>query len=289
MSRDVHHTPETTSGAGASAADSERAGPESRTPVDIPALPSFLRHIFLIWYREIQAYFSSPIAYVFITAFLLATNYLFVIHENFFTRGEASLEPMFSWFPWLFVILVPAITMGMWASERQSGTFEVLSTLPLRDSEIVLGKFLGGWTFLCVAVLFTLPLPFLVSGLGVEGREFYWSMVLGGYIGTFLLGAALVSLGAFLSSLCRSQILAFVVTFMACSVLTFFGSHQVLNFLYDEMPELVQVVSFLGLGPHFERIAGGNIPLESFVYFFSLCLFFLFLNHAVIRTWKFTS
>jgi len=250
---------------------------------------SFLSHVWLIWKRELDSYFSSPIAYVFISAFLLGCGFLFVYYENFFARGNASVSALFEWMPWLFVILVPAVTMGVWSEERNSGTIEVITTLPLRLSEIVIGKFLGAWSFICAAVLFTLPIPILVSFMTAEGASFPWSPVVGSYIGTFLLGGALCALGMYISSLTRNQILAFVVTLLISALLTFLGEPNVTDLLGENWPGTVGFFSYVSPRPHFQRISRGVIHLKSFVYFLSISVVFLFLNHSVLRSWKFTA
>ncbi len=272
----------------------EAAGTEQRSgkrvaPVRLSAVGSGVRHTWEIWKRELGAYFSSPIAYVFITAFLLGSGSLFLFVEDFFARGEASVAPFFSWFPWLFVVLVPAITMRLWAEERNTGTIEVLTTLPLRLSEIVLGKFFGAWSFITIAVIFTLPIPIIVDNLAVQGQGLNWGAVWGGYLGTLLLSGALVAIGTYISSLFRNQILAFIVTLFACGLLTFLGNERILDFIHQEWPAVVRFVSYVSLGPHFRRIAEGVLHVKSVVYFFSLMVFFLFLNHTVLRNWKYTS
>jgi ABC-2 type transport system permease protein len=254
-----------------------------------PGSGRYLRHTWLVWKRELGSYFSSPIAYVFIAAFLLGCGFLFVIREDFFARGQATVAPLFKWMPWLLVILAPAITMGVWSKERNSGTIEVLTTLPIRLSEIVIGKFLGAWSFICVAVLFTLPIPLLVSVITEPGMSFPWAPVVGSYIGTFLLGAAFCSLGLYVSSLTRNQILAFVVTLLLTAIVTFLGENQVISLLSENWPGSASVVSYVSPRTHFEQIAQGVLHIKSVVYFLSATIVFLFLNHSVLRGWKYTA
>lgn len=249
----------------------------------------YLSHTWLVWKRELGGYFSSPIAYVFISAFLLGCGFLFVVRENFFARGQASVAPLFQWMPWLLVVLVPAITMGVWSKERNSGTIEVLTTLPVRLSEIVLGKFLGAWSFICIAVLFTIPIPVIVSMLTVQGSTMPLSPVVGSYIGTFLLGAGFCAIGLYISSLTRNQILAFVVTLLVTTIVTFLGEEQVISLLSENWPGSAELVSYISPRTHFLQISRGVLHVKSIVYFLSVTVLFLFLNHSVLRGWKYTA
>lgn len=249
----------------------------------------FLRHIWLVWKRELGSYFSSPIAYVFITAFLLGCGFFFVWVEGFFDRGQATVAPLFKWMPWMFVVLIPAVTMGVWSKEQTSGTIEVLTTLPLRLSEIILGKFLGAWSFICIAVLFTLPIPVLVSTITEPGATLPWSPVVGSYIGTFLLGAAFCALGLYISSLTGNQILAFIVTLLVTTVVTFLGEEQVISLLSEGWANGAEIISYVSPRTHFHQISQGVLHIKSIVYFLSVTVLFLFLNHAVLRGWKYNA
>jgi len=238
-----------------------------------------MRNIIHIFWKEFRSFFSSPVAYIFIISFLLVTTWLFF--RTFFLMNQSSLRAFFSFLPWVFLFLAPAITMRSWAEEKKLGTIEMLMTLPVRDYEIVLGKFLSGFVFLVVALCLTFPLPVTVIALGYPDPGPIW----GGYLGSFLLGGAYLSVGLFASSLTENQIVAFILAIVICFVLLIVGE----NFVLLNMPNtLVSVFSYLGLGAHFESIGRGVIDSRDIVYYLSVIGFFLYLNQLSIesRKWK---
>ncbi len=238
-----------------------------------------MKNTLAIFQKELKSYFNSPIAYVFITAFLISSNWL--LFRGFFLMNQASLRSLFSLLPWIFLILGPAITMRAWAEEKKLGTMELLMTLPIKDYEAVLGKFLASFVFLAIAVLLTLSLPITVAVLGDPDV----GPLIGGYLGAFLLGGAYLAIGLFISSLTENQIIAFILSIVSCFALLIIGYDIVLFALPDF---LVPIFAFLGLGRHFESIGRGVIDSRDVIYYLSVITFFLFLNVRSVesRKWK---
>ena len=232
-----------------------------------------------IFQKEFKSYFNSPIAYIFIITFLLFSSWLFF--RTFFLIGQAHMRPLFGILPWLFLILAPAITMRAWAEEKKMGTMEVLMTLPLKDYEIVLGKFLASFIFLITAVLLTFPLALTIYFLGEPDN----GTIVGGYLGACLMGGAYLAIGLFISSLTQNQIVAFIVSIVVCFAFLIIGEDIV---LMSAPAILSPVFTYLGLGAHFESISRGVIDSRDLLYYSSLIGFFLFLNTLAIesRKWK---
>ncbi len=241
--------------------------------------PGIMRNIKNIFQKEFRAYFSSPVAYIFIISFLCVTNWLFF--RTFFLMNQSSLRPFFSFLPWIFLFLAPAITMRSWSEEKKLGTIEILMTLPVKDYEIVTGKFLSGFVFIVLTICLTFPLPATVMMLGNPDPGPIW----GGYAGAFLLGGAYVAIGLFASSLTDNQIISFLVAILICFTFLIVGE----GFVLSNVPHtLVPVFSYLGLGAHFQSIGRGVIDSRDIVYYFSVIGFFLFLNQISVenRKWK---
>ncbi len=238
-----------------------------------------MRNMLTIFQKEFKSYFNSPIAYIFIITFLLFSNWLFF--RTFFLIGQAHMRPLFGILPWLFLILAPAITMRAWAEEKKMGTMEVLMTLPLKDYEIVLGKFLASFIFLIIAVLLTFPLALTIYFLGKPDN----GTIIGGYLGACLMGGAYLAIGLFISSLTQNQIVAFIVSIVVCFAFLIIGEDIV---LMSAPAILSPVFTYLGLGSHFESISRGVIDSRDLLYYSSIIGFFLFLNTLAIesRKWK---
>jgi ABC-2 type transport system permease protein len=239
----------------------------------------YLKTIYTLFKKELMAYFNSPIAYIFIGVFLVVGNWLFF--KNFFLIAQTSMRGYFDLLPWIFLFLSPAITMRLWAEEKRAGTIEFLLTLPVTDWQVVLAKFLGGLAFLFISLLLSATIPFSLASIG----SLDWGPVLGGYLGALFLGGAYLSLGLFISSLTKNQIIAFVVGLVACFIAFIIGA----NFVLIGAPDfLVPIMSFLGLGNHFYNIAKGVIDSKDVIYYLSFIFLFLYLNTRVIETrgWK---
>jgi ABC-2 type transport system permease protein len=232
-----------------------------------------------IFRKEFRGQFSSPAGFVFLIAFLVLSAWLFF--RIFFIAGQATLRPFFSFMPWLFLFFVPAAAMRAWAEERKLGTDEILLTLPIRDWEAVLGKFLAGLAFLALAIGLTFPLAIAVSALGNPDP----GPMIGGYLGLLLMGAAYLSIALFASSLTENQIVAFIVGITLSFVLFIVGEDIVLI----AVPQwLAPVLRYVGLGQHFASITRGVIDSRDIVYYLSVIGFFLYLNVKSVesRKWR---
>lgn len=230
-----------------------------------------------IFKREFASYFNSPIAFIYLTVFLALSSWLFL--KGFFLIGEASMRPFFAVIPWIFLFFVPAVTMRLWAEERKVGTIELLMTLPVTDAEVVLGKFLASFAFLVLSLVLSLVLPLVVGALGDPDP----GQIVGGYLGSVLIGAAYLAIGLFISSLTENQIVAFIVSVVAIFGLFILGEDFVLFGVPDR---LVPVFSFLGLGGHYDSVSRGVVDSRDIIYYFSIVGFFLYLNVKAIAARK---
>ena len=226
--------------------------------------------------REFRAYFNSPIAYVFVMAFVGAAAFTFFNLNAFFARGQADLRGLFQAIPFLTLLLVPALTMRLWAEEAKQGSIEILLTLPAKEHELVSGKFLASWALLAVGLALTLPLVITVAWLGNLDP----GPVIGGYIGALLLGAAYLAVGQFISALTENQIPAFILALFVCMGLWGLGTESFTSFFSDRVASLLRAV---GTGSRFESIARGVIDLRDLLYYLSLTLFFLTLSVGALR------
>ena len=227
-----------------------------------------------IFKREFASYFNSPIAYIYVTVFLGLAGWLFF--KGFFLVGEASMRTFFGLLPWLFLFFVPAITMRLWAEEKKVGTMELLMTLPVTDTEAVLGKFLASFAFLLVSLALSVVLAIVVAALGDPDP----GEIFGGYLGAVLIGAAFLAIGLFVSSLTENQIVAFIISVVAIFVLFILGD----DFVLMGVPSwIAPVFSFLGLGAHYDSVSRGVIDSRDIIYYLSVVGFFLYLNVKSIQ------
>ena len=221
-----------------------------------------------VYARELRAYFDSPIAYVFLTVFAGAAIFTFFNFESFFARGVADLRGLFGPLPFVLILLVPAITMRLWSEEQKQGTLEVLLSLPVRDHELVVGKFLASWTLLAIGLGLTLVLAVSVAVLGRLDA----GPVVGGYLGALLLGGAYLAVGQFLSALTENQILAFMLALVVCLALYGVGTEAFSGLFADRTAVLLRA---FGTGSRFQSIARGVIDLRDLAYYAGLTAFFL--------------
>lgn len=228
--------------------------------------------------RELGAYFATPVAYVFIVIFLILSGAMTFTLGNFFARGQADLVPFFSFIPWLFLFLVPALTMRLWAEERRLGTIELLLTLPLPPWAAVLGKFLAAWAFCGIALALTFPLWITVNILGDPDN----GVILTGYLGCLMVAGAYLAIGAALSAATKNQVIAFVLAVAVCFLFVAAGSPLVTEFLSDRIPALAEAARAVSVAERFNSFTRGVIALRDIVYFASMIGFFLFLNAVVI-------
>ena len=238
-----------------------------------------MRNTAIIFRRELAAYFATPLAYVFIVIFLALAGVLTFFVGNFFERGQADLQSFFSFHPWLYLVLIPALSMRLWAEERRSGTIELFLTLPVRLSEAVLGKFLAAWCFAGIALALTFPFWITVNTLGQSDN----GVILASYFGSWLMAGAVLAIGAAVSALTKSQVIAFVVTAAIVFVLTVAGSSVVLDLVRGWAPEgLIRAVAAASLYGHFSTITRGVLDLRDIVYFVSVIAAFLAANALLI-------
>ena len=233
---------------------------------------------FIVARRELSGYFATPVAYVFIVIFLVLAGALTFTLGNFFGRGQADLQPFFSFVPWLFLFLVPALTMRLWAEERRLGTIELLLTLPLPQWQAVVGKFLAAWAFCGIALALTFPLWITVNILGDPDN----GVILAGYVGCLLVAGAYLALGAAVSALTKNQVVAFVLAVALCFVFAAAGSPVVTEFLSQRLPVLAEIARALSISDRFTGFTRGVVAARDIVFFASFIGFFLFVNAVVL-------
>lgn len=214
--------------------------------------------------RELRSYFVTPVAYVFLVIFLVLSGILTFYVGDFYDRGVADLQPFFVMHPWLYLILVPAVSMRVWAEEAKSGTLELLLTLPINVWQAMLGKFLAAWFFVGLALLLTFPIWVTVNYLGSPDN----GIIIAGYIGSWLMAGAFLAIGACLSTVTSSQVVAFILTAVVCVLLILAGQSQVLDFFQGTLPRrLVNGVAHLSMLRHYEAIARGVLDVRDLLYF----------------------
>lgn len=230
-----------------------------------------MRSIKTIARKELRSYFLSPVALIFLGVFLVATLFIFFTYAKFFVRNLADVRPLFSWLPILLIFLVSAVTMRQWSEEQKMGTMELLLTLPLRTRDLVIGKFLAGLALVGLALLLTLPLAITAASLG----DLDWGPVIGGYVAALLLAGMYMAIGLCVSARTDNQIVALMVTALACAAFYLIGSDSVAGVF---SPETAEVLRGLGSGSRFASIERGVLDLRDLAYYGSLTAFFLLLN-----------
>ena len=220
----------------------------------------------VIFRREFRAYFATPLAAVFLVVFLFMSGVFSFSMGGLFERGQADLRSFFQFVPWLFLFLAPALSMRLWAEERRLGTIEVLTTLPIPLWHAVVGKFLAAWFFSLVALALTSPLWMTVSWLGDPDQ----GVIMAGYIGSAMVAGIFLAIGGFVSALTKNQVIAFVVTIVACFLVLLSGFPLVLNFFRDWMsPGAVEAIASVSVLTHFNSLMRGVVELRDVVYFAS--------------------
>jgi ABC-2 type transport system permease protein len=230
--------------------------------------------------RELGGYFTSPIAYVFLVIFLLLTGFFTFTVGNFFERGEASLVSFFTWHPWLYLFLVPAVGMRLWSEERRLGTLELLLTMPLTAWQAILGKFLASWLFLGLALALTFPVVITVNWLGDPDN----GVIAAGYVGSFLLAGAYLAISCMTSAMTRNQVISFILSVMICLFLILAGYTPVTDLLTRfANPIVTQVVAAFSVMTHFEGFQRGVLDTRDVIFFASVMGFALFTTGVIIR------
>jgi ABC-2 type transport system permease protein len=233
-----------------------------------------------IYRREMRGYFTTPIAYVFIVIFLLLSGVFTFYVGGFFERGQADLEPFFTWHPWLYLILAPAVGMRLWSEERKTGTFEMLLTLPVSVGDAVMGKFFAAWTMIAVSLALTFPVWMTVNILGDPDN----GAILASYLGSLLMAGAYLAVSACISAATRNQVIAFVVSVSLCFAFLLMGFPLILDFLRPWMPApALSFVASLGFLQHFKSIVRGVLDIRDLLYFLTLTALWLYIGAWVVN------
>jgi len=231
-----------------------------------------MQQVFHIFKKELKAYFISPIAYIVIAIFLIATGWFFFM--AFFLFNQASLRSFFTWLPIIYSFVIPAITMRLLSEELNVGSYEILLTMPVTFTDVILAKFLASVGFIVAALIPTLAYPITVASIG----QLDWGPVIGGYFGAVILAAAFCAIGLFSSSLTRNQIIAFIIGLAICFTLTLLDKMQ-----FFLPPSLLGVLGYLGADFHFQNISKGIIDTRDLLYFLSVCFICLYGAHLALQ------
>ncbi|MDE2266025.1 MAG: ABC transporter permease [Alphaproteobacteria bacterium] len=238
-----------------------------------------MKYVWPIFKREFTAYFATPLAYVFIVIFLFAMGAFTFYVGHFYDNGIADLSVFFGFHPWLYLFLVPAISMRLWAEERRNGTMELLLTLPIPVWASVAGKHLAAWAFTGIALLLTFPIWLTVNFLGQPDN----GVILASYVGSFLMAGGYLAIGSCISATTNNQVIAFVVSVVACFLFTVSGAPMVLDFFHAWAPlPLIDAISSFSFLTHFTSITAGVIDLRDVVFFVSLIALFLATNVVIV-------
>jgi len=240
-----------------------------------------LRNTWVIMKRELQSYFESPVAYVFLVVFLVLTGFLTFSWTQFFERQVADLEPFFFWLPIVFLLLVPAATMGLWAEERRTGTIELLLTMPITAWQAIVGKFLASWLFLALCLVLTFPMVITVNYLGSPDN----GVIFTAYVGSWLMAGAYLAISCVTSALTRSQVVSFIISVMVCLFLILAGYPPVINVLEQfASSRLADFVTSFSVMTHFEGFQKGVLDSRDIIFFLSMIGFSLFTTSVILRT-----
>lgn len=242
-----------------------------------------LQTVGTIFRREFAGYFTTPVAYVFIVIFLVLAGALTFYLGNFFERGQADLQPFFGFHPWLYLFLIPALSMRLWAEERRSGSIELLLTLPVTVEEAVMGKFLAAWAFTGVALAGTVPLWLTVNYLGQPDN----GVIAASYFGSFLMAGAFLAIGSACSAVSKSQVIAFVLSAAVCFLFVAMGTRIVVTPLQDVLsPGVMHAVASLSFLDHFANIMRGEVSIADLFFFGSVMGLFLFASTQFVELTK---
>jgi ABC-2 type transport system permease protein len=242
-----------------------------------------LKTVRIILRRELASYFSTPLALVVIVFFLVLANVLTFSFGSLFERGQADLTPFFTFLPWLYLLLCPAVSMRLWAEERRNGSIELLLTQPITLWQAVLGKFFAAWVFVGLALVLTFPLWISVNYLGNPDN----GVIFAAYIGSFFFAGGFLAVGTFTSSLTKNQLIAFLVALGLCFALLLAGYPAVTDWFRNWTPQwFVDGIAALSFLTHFENIAKGLLDLRDVLYFALITVFFLLASTVVLEAVK---
>lgn len=233
--------------------------------------------------RELKAYFESPVAYVFLVVFLMMVGFFTFAVSHYYEAGQADLRAFFFWHPWVYLILVPAASMRLWAEDRKRGTIEILLTLPITMTHAILGKFIAAWLFLALALVLSFPIVLTTIYLGNPDMGAIW----GGYLGSFLLAGTYLSVGMLTSAMTRNQVISFVLSIVGCLFLVLAGWPPVTQLFSEWAPNwMVQGIAAFSVMPHFESIQRGVLDMKDIGYYLSVMVVMLYATYLVIENRK---
>jgi len=243
----------------------------------------YLNKTYIILERELKGYFRTPLASIFLLVFLALSSGMTFFLGRFFERDQADLTAFFSWHPWLFLVLMPAIGMRLWAEERRSGTIELLITLPVTNTQLVVGKFLASWIFTLIALILTMPIWITVNYLGEPDNH----VILISYFGSWLMAGAFLALTSCLSALTKNQVIAFIISSISGFVLIMAGFNLVLSAVRSWSPNwITETISSMSFLSHFSRIQMGVFDLSTLVFFISMIILCLWINVQLVQVKK---
>ncbi len=246
-------------------------------------MDNYLNKTYIILDRELKGYFRTPLASIFLLVFLALSSGMTFFLGRFFERDQADLTAFFSWHPWLFLVLMPAIGMRLWAEERRSGTIELLITLPVTNTQLVVGKFLASWIFTLIALVLTIPIWITVNYLGEPDNH----VILISYFGSWLMAGAFLALTSCLSALTKNQVIAFIISSISGFVLIMAGFNLVLSTVRSWSPNwITETISSMSFLSHFSRIQMGVFDLSTLVFFISMIILCLWINVQLVQVKK---
>ena len=244
---------------------------------------NYLNKTYIILDKELKGYFRTPLASIFLLVFLALSSGMTFFLGRFFERDQADLTAFFSWHPWLFLVLMPAIGMRLWAEERRSGTIELLITLPVTNTQLVVGKFLASWIFTLIALILTMPIWITVNYLGEPDNH----VILISYFGSWLMAGAFLALTSCLSALTKNQVIAFIISSISGFVLIMAGFNLVLSAVRSWSPNwITETISSMSFLSHFSRIQMGVFDLSTLVFFISMIILCLWINVQLVQVKK---
>ncbi len=239
-----------------------------------------MRNMMIVFRKEMAGYFATPVAYIFIVIFLSFSGTLTFFFGNFFERGQAGLQAFFMYHPWLYLVLVPAISMRLWAEERRSGTIELFMTLPISLPQAIVAKHLAAWCFAAIALSLTFPIWVTVNYLGNPDN----GIILAAYLGSLLMAGAFLAIGSFVSALTKNQVIAYIISAAVCFLFIITGTPAILSTFGSWLPELAtRILADLSFITHFADISKGVLDLRDMVYFISVIALFLTLTAVAIH------
>ena len=242
-----------------------------------------MKNFGIIFKRELSSYFATPLAYIFVVIFLIINGIFTFDLGGFYLRGQADLLPFFSFHPWLYLFMVPAIAMSLWADERKTGTIELLLTLPIKLSEAVFGKFFAAWVLTGIALLLTFPIWMTVNYLGDPDN----GVIAAAYLGSWFMAGGFLAIGSCMSACTKNSVIAFILTVSICFLFVIMGSPILLNSFPDWIPQfLIDAISALGFLSHFDSISKGVLDIRDILYFTIFIASWLLASAIVIEIKK---